>query len=166
MAKIYDVDQADLVEAISQSLKEIPEIKPPEWATFVKTGQFKERPPVKRDWWYTRSAAILRKVFLLGPVGTSKLRTKFGGKKNRGVKPEHRYKASGSIIRKILQQLEKAQLITRADKGAHKGRVIAPKGDALLERAAQGVRGKPKQEKKPEVKEEKQKPQPKKPKNG
>ncbi len=39
-------------------------------------------------------------VFFIEPtnkklVGTERLRTYYGGKKNRGVKPEHQYKASG-----------------------------------------------------------------------
>ncbi|HLC65508.1 MAG TPA: 30S ribosomal protein S19e [Candidatus Nanoarchaeia archaeon] len=142
MTKIYDVEQGELVDAVAQSLKSVPEIKPPEWAPFVKTGHFKERPPLNKDWWYLRSAAVLRKVMLLGPVGVSKLRGKFGGKKNRGHKPEHRYKASGNIIRKILQQLEKAGLIAKTDKGVHKGRILGPKGASLLGKAAESLRPK------------------------
>lgn len=147
MRSIYEVDQGELIGAVAKSLKEVAEIKPPEWAKFVKTGHFKERPPVSKDWWYIRTAAVLRRVTLLGPVGVSKLRTKFGGKKNRGHKPEHHYKASGSIIRKSLQQLEKAGLIVKAAKGVHKGRVASPKGIALMEKAASSISGKRQPEK-------------------
>lgn len=136
MVSMNDVPVNDLIEKAAESLKKVPEIKAPEWARFVKTGMHKERPPVNPDWWHMRAAAILRTVAKVGPVGVSKLRTKYGGRKNRGHKPDKFYRGSGSIIRKIFQQLEKAQLIKQADKHGKKGRVIAPKGASLLSRAA------------------------------
>jgi len=132
MKESYNTPVNELIEKTAQELKKIKEIKPPAWEGYVKTGVSRERPPVKKDWWYTRSASILRKVYKLGPIGTSKLRTKYGGRKNRGVKPERFYKGSGSIIRKILQQLETAGLIMKKDKGVHKGKIITAKGKELL----------------------------------
>ena len=110
MATIYDVDPSELIKKAASNLKKIDAIKEPSWAKFVKTGMSKERPPVELDWWYARAASVLRKVYILGPVGVSKLRRKYGGSKNRGVKPEHFYKGSGNIIRKILQQLERKKI--------------------------------------------------------
>ena len=136
MTNIFDVPPNDLIEEAAKQLQKNEHIKPPEWAAYVKTGAHKERPPARDDWWYVRAAAILRKVQILGPIGVSKLRTKFGGKKNRGYKPEKFVKASGNIIRKILQQLEKAGLVTQAQKGVHKGRVITPKGRSFLDKIA------------------------------
>ena len=136
MASIYDTTPEELIEKLSEELKTFKEIKAPIWATFVKTGVFKERPPVKEDWWYTRSAAVLRSVAKLGPIGTSKLRRKYGGIKNRGVRPEHFYKGSGNIIRKVLQQLETAGLIEQGTKGTHKGRIVTPKGVSVMEKIA------------------------------
>lgn len=147
---MYDVDSQELILKAAEELKKIPEIKPPEWAPFVKTGMHKERPPVSNDWWYVRAASILRTVYRLGPVGVSKLRTKYGGKKNRGVKKEHFFKGSGNILRKSLQQLEKAGLVKFAEKGVHKGRIITPKGKSFLDRIAIQIHGlNPKQEIKP-----------------
>src|SRR3989338_10330918 len=127
---IYDVDPTDLIKAVAEELKKIETIKAPDWAPFVKTGLFKQRPPVDKDWWYVRAASILRAIKMRGPVGVQKLRTKYGGKKNMGVAGEHSYKASGNIIRKILQQLEKAELIKQTQIGVHKGRVVSGKGDS------------------------------------
>lgn len=138
---MYDVDAQDLIEKASEGLKKIPEIKPPVWASFVKTGMHKERPPVNDDWWYARTASVLRTIYRLGPVGVSKLRTKYGGKKNRGVKKEHFYKGSGSILRKSLQQLEKAGFVKFAEKGVHKGRIITPKGRSFLDKIAAQLHG-------------------------
>ena len=136
MATPNDINPNDYIKELAQTLKGIPDVKAPIWARFVKTGLFKERPPINNDWWHIRAAAVLKTVYRLGPVGTSKLRTKYGGKKNRGVASEHTYKGSGSIIRKILQQLEKAGLIAQGSKGIHKGRVVTPKGQSLLNSVA------------------------------
>jgi len=157
---MYDVYPNELIEKVAEELKKINEIKPPVWAAFVKTGTHRERAPVKLDWWYTRAAAILRTVAVLGPIGVSKLRTKYGGKKRRGHMPPEFRKGSGSIVRKILQQLEKAGLIKFVEKGIHKGRVIAPKGKSLLDKTAVAIlKTKPKKEKaaEKEVKGEKPK---------
>ena len=143
---MYDIDSQDLILKAAEELKKIPEIKPPEWAPFVKTGMHKERPPVNNDWWYVRVASVLRTVYRLGPVGVSKLRTKYGGKKNRGVKKEHFFKGSGNILRKSLQQLEKAGLVKFTEKGVHKGRVVTPKGKSFLDKIATQIAGKPKHE--------------------
>ena len=141
MPTVYDVEAQELIIKAAEELKKIPEIKAPPWAAFVKTGMHKERPPVKNDWWHIRTASILRAVYRLGPVGVSKLRTKYGGKKNRGVKKEHFYKGSGNILRKSLQQLEKAGFVKFAEKGVHKGRVITPKGKSFLDKIAIQIHG-------------------------
>ena len=141
MTTMYDVDPQELVTKAAEQLKKVPEIKAPAWAPFAKTGTHKERPPVNDDWWYIRSASVLRTIYRLGPVGVSKLRTKYGGKKNRGVKKEHFFKGSGSILRKSMQQLEKAGLIKFVEKGVHKGRVITPKGKSFLDKIATQIHG-------------------------
>jgi len=142
MVSIYDVEATELIEKTAEQLKAIEHIKPPAWAIYVKTGTHKERPPVREDWWYVRAAAVLRSVDKLGPVGVAKLRTKYGGRKNRGVKPEKFFKGSGNIIRTILQQLEKAELVQQKEISGHKGRIVAPKGKSLLHKTvAQMTKG-------------------------
>ena len=134
MVTIYDTDPAKSIAKISESLKSL--IKAPEWALFVKTGAGKERPPVERDWFYTRAAAVLRTVYIRGPIGVQKLRVKYGSKKNRGHSPEKFYKGSGKILRDILLQLEKAELVKFQKDGVHKGRVITAKGKSLVDKSA------------------------------
>lgn len=134
-----DVNKNDLINKVAEDLKSVPEIKAPEWAAFVKTGHHKDSPPVNEDWWYSRAAAVLVKVQKLGPVGVEKLRTAYGGKKNRGVRPEKFFRASGNIIRKVLQQLDASGLTTKIEKDQKKGRVISPKGVSLLVKAAKVV---------------------------
>ncbi|MBU1201723.1 MAG: 30S ribosomal protein S19e [Nanoarchaeota archaeon] len=151
---LFEVSQNELIEKTAQELKKV--IHMPSWSPFVKTGVHKQRPPIDNDWWYVRAAAVLRKIYVLGPIGVSKLRTLYGGRKNRGVKPERFYRGSGSVIRKILQQLEEAKLIKQDVKGKHKGRVITPKGKSLLFSVAKSIKGAAPQKKpKPEKTEEK-----------
>ncbi len=134
-----DVPPQKLILKLSEELKKNENIKQPEWSRFVKTGVSTERPPSQEDWWFLRSAAILRKIYLNGPVGTQKLRTVFGGRRRRGHKPAHHRKAGGKIIRLILQQLESAGYIKKTEK-PRKGRIITPKGQKLLSKMAKGLR--------------------------
>jgi len=125
-----------LIQKVAVYLKENRVIEPPPWAVFVKTGVHKERPPQDPDWWYIRAAAIMRKLYIRGPIGVSRLRTLYGGRHRRGHRPPKFAKGSGAIIRKILQQLEAAELVQKVDK---RGRVLTPKGRELLEEAAKIV---------------------------
>jgi small subunit ribosomal protein S19e len=125
-----NIGKQELIIALSKELKIM--IKKPEWAELVKTGVFKERPPVDSDWWYMRAASMLLKIQKLRCVGVSKLRTKYGGRKNMGVAPEHFFRGSGKIIRTILQQLEVAGLLKQDKKGQHKGRVLTGKAVSLI----------------------------------
>jgi len=150
MTHIELVNTNELINQTAQELKKQSLVQPTEWSKLVKTGHHKERLPDDPDWWFYRSAAILKSIHKLGPVGTQKLRTKYGGKKNRGHKPEHFYPASGSIIRHILQQLEKAELIKQVEKGLHKGRILTPKGISFLDKIAVQISKKTHQEKKQE----------------
>lgn len=139
MTHILFVNPNELIERAAAELKKQKLVLPASWSVFVKTGHHKERLPDNPDWWYYRTAAILRSIAKLGPIGTEKLRTKYGGRKDRGHKPEHFYKASGAIIRKILQQLETAKLIHQTVKGVHKGRVLTPQGVSFLDKIAMDI---------------------------
>jgi len=130
----HDVPAQKYIDRLAKYLREnVDEVQPPTWANFAKTGTHVEKQPQNPNWWYTRSASILRKVYIHGPIGLENLRSDYGGRKNNGVKKNHACKAGGSGIRTILQQLEKAGLvqITRP-----KGRVIAPKGRKMMQEVA------------------------------
>lgn len=135
----YEIEAEDFIKALAEKLKTIPEFKMPEWATFVKTGQSRERPPENADWWYIRAASILRKTYMKGLIGVKKLRTEYGSRKNRGAKPERFRKASGKIIRVILQQATKAQLIEHI-KEKKAGRRLTKKGKEFLDKVAEELK--------------------------
>lgn len=117
---------------LAEALKKMPEFKKPEWVDYVKTGADKARPNVDPDFWYKRAASILRQVYVKGIVGVSRLRTRYGGRKDRGMRPAEFKKAGGKIIRLILQQAETAGLLEKS-KSKKAGRMLTAKGKQLLE---------------------------------
>lgn len=134
MASVYDVKPDILIRKTAEIFMKEEGLRKPEWAIFVKTGSARERMPVDPNWWYFRMASILRKLYILDkPIGINKLRTSYGGKKNRGHKPGRFYRGSGKIIRVVLQQLEKDGYLKSVARGVHKGRMITPKGKKLLD---------------------------------
>ncbi len=131
MVTVYDVTPNKLVAKAAAKLKGMG-IAQPAYIGTVKSGAHRQRMPQQKDFWYIRLAAILRNVYVHGNVGVGKLRTHFGGKKVRGVKPEEKRKAGGSMIRKGMQALESAGLIAKKKKG----REITAAGKKLLDSAA------------------------------
>lgn len=128
----YDVPPPVLIERLARYLKEeVDAIVPPAWASFVKTSSHTRRPPQNPDWWFTRCASLLRKIYVKGPIGIERLRSEYGGRIDRGVKPEHARKGGGAIIRKALQQLQAAGLVGPL---RNRGRVVTSEGRRLLDR--------------------------------
>ena len=136
MVTVYDVPPEKLIERTAVKLKEFDAIQAPEWALYAKTGRHKERSPVQEDWWYTRSASILRKIYIKGPIGTSRLAADYGGFADRGSKSNKAVGGSGSIARKCVMQLEASGLVV---KDSTRGRVVSPKGRSLLDNLAKEV---------------------------
>ena len=135
----YDVPPLVLIERLAKHLKdEVDEITPPEWATFAKTGVHTQRPPSNPDWWFIRSASILRKIYVKGPIGIEKLRQEYGGRIDRGARPEHARKGAGAIVRKATQQLQTAGLVTQL---RNEGKVVTNDGRRLLDRLSTELKG-------------------------
>lgn len=134
----YDVPPSILIERLARYLREeVDAIVPPAWASFVKTGSHTQRPPQTTDWWFTRCASLLRKIYVKGPIGIERLRSEYGGRIDRGVKPEHARKGGGAIIRKALQQLQAAGLVGPL---RNKGRVVTSDGRRLLDRLSTEIK--------------------------
>jgi len=151
MATPYDVPGDILVERLAKYLFENYRdiVKPPHWANFIKTRPGNERNPDfpaeegyngEPGWWYYRAASVLRQVYLKGPIGLSRLRRKYGGIVKRGMEPGRFRKGYGKILRLILQQLEKAELVKKELEGKKKGRVITEKGRSLLDKISTEIK--------------------------
>jgi small subunit ribosomal protein S19e len=130
----HDVPAQQFIDKLAKYLKEnVDQVQPPAWAAVAKTGSHVEKQPQNPDWWYIRAASILRKVYAHQPIGLEKLRADYGGNKGFKVRPNHASKAGGNNIRKIMQQLEKAELLQIA---STQGRKMSPKGRKLLQEVA------------------------------
>ncbi|MEM2137894.1 MAG: 30S ribosomal protein S19e [Candidatus Anstonellaceae archaeon] len=131
MVTVYDVTPNKLIGKVAEKLKAMG-IAQPAYIGTVKSGSHKERMPQQKDFWYLRLASLLRNAYVNGNVGVGKLRLHYGGRKIRGVRPEKKRRAGGSIIRKGLQSLEKAGLMVKKKTG----REISAAGKKLLDSAA------------------------------
>jgi small subunit ribosomal protein S19e len=136
MTTVYDIPSDVFIKKVAEELKKLDSVTPPDWAMFSKTGVHKQAPPEAEDWWYTRAASILRRVYVDGPVGVQRMRSFYGGKRDRGSSPYQFRRGSGSILRKILQQLEVAGYVENG-KG---GRTVSAGGRSFMDGVAHGLK--------------------------
>ena len=135
MVDIKTIEPGKYNKMLAEALKEVDEFKKPEWVDFVKSGQHKQRPIFEPDFWNKRAASILRQIYIRKVVGVARLRTRYGGRKDRGMKPPVFRKSGGKIIRTLLRQAEAAGLLEKA-KGKTSGRQLTKKGMDFMESAA------------------------------
>ncbi len=135
MAKVYDVPPDALIGRMAIILKD-EGIPAPDWIPFVKTGVHADKPPQDREWWYTRCASLLRKIYLHGPVGVNELCRGYGGGKPRGYGAAHHRDAGGAIIRNAIHGLEKLGYVEKVES---KGRIVSRQGMQKLDRLATDI---------------------------
>ena len=138
LAKAYDAPADRLISRLTADLRaemDSKSISAPEWVPFVKTGVQADRPPHSRDWWYTRCASLLRKIYLNGPIGIGGLRTKYGGasRSSHGYGAARHVDAGGAIIRSAVRALESLGYVERH---SIRGRVVSSAGMKKVDRAA------------------------------
>ncbi len=135
MVTVYDVKPTALIAKTSAKLKDMGMEKPP-YIDFVKTGAGKRKKPQSTDFFYDRCASLLRQAYVNETVGVNSLKTHYGGRKKRGVKPEKHADAAGGIIRRSFMALEKIGLIEKKKVG----RGITGKGKKLLDSVAKEIK--------------------------
>lgn len=64
------------------------------------------------------------------------MRSVYGGKRDRGSRPNRFRKGSGAILRKIMQQLEKAGFVEKSKSG----RSVTPAGRSFVDDIAHTLR--------------------------
>lgn len=136
MTHAVDVPAARLLPRIAAELKGRDLVRPPPWSSFAKTGVSRQQAPTQPDWWYLRSASVLRKVYLKGAIGVEHLAAEYGGRRDRGSAPYHARSGSRSVAREIVQQLEKAGLLRTIK---NRGRGLSPAGQRLLDTASRAA---------------------------
>lgn len=115
------------------------QIELPRHVDLMKTATFKELPPLDLDWFYTRTAAVARRVYMRAGLGMKDFRRTFGGRsfaKGR-VMPEHFKLAAGGNIRHALQQLEKMGIVAKCPD--NHGRKMTVEGRRLMDLVARSV---------------------------
>jgi small subunit ribosomal protein S19e len=132
MTDVKSIEPIKYNLALAEALKGIPEFEAPDWIDYVKSSQSRKRTISDDDFWHKRSASILRQIYIKGIIGVERLKTRYGGRKDRGAKPPEFRKGSGKIIRTILQQAEKAGLVEKY-KGKKTGRRLTDEGKKFLE---------------------------------
>ncbi|KAJ9161787.1 40S ribosomal protein S19 [Coniochaeta hoffmannii] len=134
---VRDVDSHKFINAYAAFLKRQGKLPVPGWVDTVKTGVAKELPPQDIDWFYVRAASVARHVYLRKTVGVGRLRKVHGVAKNRGSRPSQHTPGSGSVDRKIMQALEKINVLEQDEEKG--GRRITQSGQRDLDRIAQTV---------------------------
>ena len=114
---VKDVNPHEFIKAYAAFLKRSGKLDVPKWVDLVKTGRHKELSPLDPDWFYVRVASIARQVYLNKGTGVGKLRKIHGGRKDRGARPSKHADASGSVIRKAIQALEKIKVLEKDSNG-------------------------------------------------
>ncbi|KAL8440230.1 hypothetical protein Efla_000356 [Eimeria flavescens] len=115
---VKDVMAQTFIQAYANHLKKRGKFVVPKWADLVKTGHGKTLAPHDADWLFVRAAAMLRHLYLRPSCGVGAFRKVFSCKTGNKCIPGHTSKASGKIIRYILQQFEAMGLVeSRPDNG-------------------------------------------------
>ncbi len=137
MPTVYDVPADELIKRTAEYLREnISEVSPLPWVSLVKTSSHLVSPPLSlggSDFWYIRSASLLRKIYIEKLVGINHLRKEYGGRSSKGTVGKHKRSSGGAILRNILKQLEMAGLVETVER---KGRRVTKKGASILDSLA------------------------------
>eukprot|EP00759_Apiculatamorpha_spiralis_P007309 PhF_6_TR14306/c0_g1_i1/m.22975/K02966/RP-S19e, RPS19; small subunit ribosomal protein S19e len=147
---VKDVDADQWIKGFAAHLKQQGQLDVPEFVDFAKTGISRVLSPQNPDWYYVKAAAVLRRVYLRPFTGIGGLRRVFAKTWGRS-RPQHLVLAAGGVTRKVLQSLEKLNLLTKSEDG---GRVITKSARRDCDRIAMKVLGRkvriePKAAKKP-----------------
>ena len=111
---VKDVPAEAFIKALANHLKSSQKVTPIENAEFIKTGFFKNISPNDEDWFYTRTAALARKIYLRPGLGVKNLQHIYGGKNRRTTRGKrHHAKGSGKVLRYALNQLLDANILMR-----------------------------------------------------
>jgi small subunit ribosomal protein S19e len=127
----YTVEAGKAIRLLAAKLKEDSQFAAPDWFGTVKGGPANERLPDTPEQWFDRMASILRTIAIRGPIGTQRLRNKYGGRQEHTRGRAHHKKAGGKTIRLAMQKLQVAGYV----KNEPKGRIVTAAGRAFISAA-------------------------------
>ncbi len=132
MVNVRNVNTDSLIEKVKEELQKDDRVKVPEWVQFLKAGIHREKAWEQTDWYHRRLASTLRKVYLEGPIGISRLSAEYGGRVDRGSKRYHPARGSRFIVRHMLETLEQLGYV----KKDQRGRTVSPRGESFLNKVS------------------------------
>ena len=135
MADVKKAPTQKLINKMAEAFSEDKRLESPDWLRYVKAGIHKEKAWEQPDWYYRRLASTLRKVYVMGPIGISRLSAEYGGRVDSGSRMYHPGTGSRAIVRHMLETLEKIGYV----KKNQRGRQISPQGQAFIDKAVNGV---------------------------
>ena len=138
---VFDVPANELINSVAMFFKEKNVIKLPKWSSLVKCSHANEIVPIDPDYMYYKAAAIARKLYITKSkmIGVGSIRTMFGKKERRGVQPSKFMRASGKIIRVLIQQLKENKYVENyknKDQDVSYGLVLTSNGRTELDKIA------------------------------
>eukprot|EP00808_Paulinella_micropora_P024878 g56532.t1 len=137
MATVRDVPANEFIVALAAYLKKSNKLDLPQWANIVKTGKFKEMPPMNQDWYFVRAASVARKVYIRQGTGIGALSRVYGGRNRKGTMRKHFNTGSTGLLRHILTNLAGMGLVEKRKDA--KGRFITTQGQRELDTIAMQV---------------------------
>ncbi len=124
-----------LLKELSRKLSEDMGISKPDWTQYLKAGVHREKSWDDDNWYYIRLASILRKLYLRGRIGISRLSSEYGGPVDSGSKRYHPSRGSRFIIRDMFHTLENLGLVAKQKEG----RGLTAAGQKLLNEVAKEI---------------------------
>ena len=132
MVNVRNVNTDSLIEKVKEELQKDDRVKVPEWVQFLKAGIHREKAWQQTDWYHRRLASTLRKVYLEGPIGISRLSAEYGGRVDRGSQRYHPARGGRFIVRHMLETLEQLGYV----KKDQRGRAVSPRGESFLNKVS------------------------------
>merc|ERR1711868_260315 len=99
MVCVKDVNQSDYVVALAAFFKKQGKMNVPKWTDYGKTNTGRQLSPHDQDWFYIRTAAIARQLYIKGVVGVGRFSKMYGMGINNGMRPGQYRTGNGHIAR-------------------------------------------------------------------
>ncbi len=140
---VFDVSTAHFLKKFATHLKEKRLVTPQPYTSLVKCSYSNELAPLDPDWFYLKSAAVARQIYVSKSttLGVGSLRRLFAKKARRGVNTNTTSLAGGKIVRDIVKQLRKAGFVEqyKSSEGATFGLLITKLGRSQMDKVAQAL---------------------------
>ncbi|KAL0229959.1 hypothetical protein PCE1_003523 [Barthelona sp. PCE] len=135
MPGLKQVTADQFIQACGLHLKNANILELPTEITYIKSAPGRELGPQDPDWFFKRAAAILRRVYIQPGIGLGGFAKYFGAKARNGHARNHGALAARGVIRRIIQNFEKAGLIEQSTKG----RVLSSEGRRVCDTVATNI---------------------------